>query len=748
MLVLTAAFLYLTAGAQTTGSRGNGYVEPALCASCHPKQAATYRLTGMGRSFFQPNPSNRIEDFSRALPYYHEPSATYYNMVVRDGRYYQSQYQIGFDGKPTNVVEKAVDYVVGSGNHARTYLSRTTRNTLIEMPLAWYAEKGGYWAMNPGYDRPDHDDLTRHIDYNCLFCHNAYPDMPAGPKTSGGESVFPRTLPEGIDCQRCHGPGSSHVEAARNRTNPRTVIVNPARLTSARAIEICLQCHLETTSFPLPNSIVRFDRGPFSYRPGEPLANVRLDFDRAPGSSQDTGIEIASSAWRLEKSACRLKDGDKLACTTCHDPHDVRHGAEADRLYNAVCQGCHRASLDKRVALDKRIGLSRHTTSADCIGCHMPKRRTDDVVHVVMTDHWIQRFKPAGDLLATIPERPHEYRGEVVPYRPGPKTEPGQRADDELYLAEAQVIQRSNLDAGIPRLQTAIRKFQPRNANHYAALADALRFSGQCERAIPVYEEALRHDPGEIQIIQKMALCLASAGNHAKVEKALGDALEKAPDDPQLWTQLGLALVEQGRRGEAVAALSKAIGLDPDFFEAWNDLGEVRVQNRDAAGAEEALRNALRAKSNSAAGHSNLATLLSATNRFEEAKYHFEAALCYRPDDASIHLSYGRALARMRLFPEARVELETSLQGEPDNADSHHALGLVLDAQGDAARAIGEYRVAVKLRPGYSLANLSLGYALLKSGKPEEARPYLQAAGESTDVPVREQAQRLLKGIP
>ena len=56
-----------------------------------------------------------------------------------------------------------------------------------------------------------------------------------------------------------------------------------------------------------------------------------------------------------------------------------------------MCLGCHRASLDKRVALDKLVGLSRHTASADCIGCHMPKRRTDDAVHVVMTDHWIQR---------------------------------------------------------------------------------------------------------------------------------------------------------------------------------------------------------------------------------------------------------------------------------------------------------------------------------------------------------------------
>ena len=33
----------------------------------------------------------------------------------------------------------------------------------------------------------------------------------------------------------------------------------------------------------------------------------------------------------------------------------------------------------------------------------MPRRRTDDVVNVVMTDHYIQS-KPARDLLAAVPE--------------------------------------------------------------------------------------------------------------------------------------------------------------------------------------------------------------------------------------------------------------------------------------------------------------------------------------------------------
>ena len=67
----------------------------------------------------------------------------------------------------------------------------------------------------------------------------------------------------------------------------------------------------------------------------------------------------------------------------------------------------------------------------------MPKRRTEDVVHAVMTDHLIQRRPPANPL-ADLPER-HEtdataYHGEVVVYYPNPLLPERDRA---LYTAVA-----------------------------------------------------------------------------------------------------------------------------------------------------------------------------------------------------------------------------------------------------------------------------------------------------------------------
>ena len=135
-------------------------------------------------------------------------------MLQRNGELFQRRWQIGPDGKETNVDEKRVDYVLGSGNHSRTYLHLTERSTLQELPLAWYAEKGGSWAMNPGYDRPDYAGSVRPIYYECMHCHNGYPKIPSGKDSDVSQSTYLQPMPEGIDCQRCHGPGQNHVDKA------------------------------------------------------------------------------------------------------------------------------------------------------------------------------------------------------------------------------------------------------------------------------------------------------------------------------------------------------------------------------------------------------------------------------------------------------------------------------------------------------------------------------------------------------
>jgi predicted CXXCH cytochrome family protein len=732
--------LISVAGQTVSPVSSSGYVESKVCAGCHLTTWESYRRTGMGRSLYRPRADNTVEAYGK--PYYHRRSGTYYEMVQHDGRYFQRQYQLDFDGKRTNASEAEVDFVIGSGNHSRTYLHRTSRNTLIELPLAWYAEKGGYWAMNPGYDRPDHQGRRRMIGDDCMFCHNSYPEIPAQSER-GVDPIF-TSVPEGIDCQRCHGPGERHVALASNPKTPRgevrDAIVNPARLSADRQMEVCLQCHLETTSFPLPNSIVRYERAPFPYRPGEPLQDFMLHFDRAPGRDSDDRFEIAGSAYRMERSECFRKSNGALRCTTCHDPHDVPRGQAAAQHYTAVCRQCHSAAFERLVASGK------HTSSNDCVACHMPKRRTDDAVHVVMTDHYIQRRKPGRDLLADIAERPGDsdpYRGEVVLHYP--RTLP--RPEDELYLAVAQVEQSSNLSGGIARLGAAIEKYHPERADYYLQLANAWRVSGQPERAIPVYEEALRRNPKSIGALQSLALCRISTLEQGRAVEILNRALEAAPRNAITWQLLGTAIVEQGKLREAVAAFQRATELDAEMPEAYNSLGGIWLRTGELTRSEPALRKALELDPNYGQAHNNLANLLAGSGRFEEARYHFEVALRAQPGNSEARYDYAVAFARAGRRDEAQQQLETAIASDPKNAEAHEFLGTLLAAKGQLARAVEQYRAALGIRPEFGRANLHLGESLADSGDAAGALPYLQKAAGSSDPAIRDEALGVLKKL-
>ena len=106
----------------------------------------------------------------------------------------------------------------------------------------------------------------------------------------------------------------------------RGAIVNPARLSRERREEVCIQCHLETTSFPLPNSLPRYDRGLFAYRPGEPLSASWLFFDHAPEAGRGDKFELVNAVYRMWKSRCFLESKGAMECRTCHNPHECAAG--------------------------------------------------------------------------------------------------------------------------------------------------------------------------------------------------------------------------------------------------------------------------------------------------------------------------------------------------------------------------------------------------------------------------------------
>ncbi len=610
-------------GVPSTQGAAPGYVADDVCASCHEDIARSYQSVGMSRSFFAPSRKKNIEDFQTS-GFFHRPSSRYYRIWWKDDRLVFSQWQTDFRGERINSWEVPVDWILGSGTRSRTYLYQTEEGELYQLPLAWYTQSGS-WGMAPGFDRPDHHGVGRIVRRECMFCHNAFPDVPKGSDSAMSPQTFPRSLPQGIGCQRCHGPGGGHVLAALEseaETKIRAAIVNPARLDAVRRGDVCLQCHLQPTiTLGRPR---RFGRDDYSFRPGEALTDYLVPVDvEVEGQRRTDRFEINHHPYRLRQSRCFMLSGGKLECTSCHDPHRKAPFQEAAGRYQRVCLGCHPGALGdghpRVTARPAGVGLWGLAEDAPlegaCVVCHMPKRRPEDVVQVVMTDHLITRRIGTDEMLAPLEELKDPVLLDAALFDParGPDGPLG-----KLYCATAvcevicppqatdflgaTLLSSGNLDAGpwmilaqaqlhlrrYAEAESTLRKVMARHSNQTGAresLALALAGQGRVEEAVSLLRASLKSSAPRSATLFNLGGLLLSLGRFDEALENLRAAVRLNPARVEAWVHLGDLHAKQGRFLDAVDCYTMALSLDARVTSAYLGVGKafLKLGKRDEA---------------------------------------------------------------------------------------------------------------------------------------------------------------------
>lgn len=351
------------------------YVGMQTCRSCHWQVYETFIKTGMGQSWGIANKEKSAADFSPSKALVYDSAKDFYYKPYWDGDSLTiMEYRLAGRDTIHKRLEK-VSYVVGSGQHTNSHIININ-GYLHQAPITFYTQKGK-WDLAPGFEKGMNSRFDRKIELECISCHNGYPELAEGSLNKYNNVSL------GIDCERCHGPGSLHV-AEKQKGNivdtsqtPDYTIVNPKRLNTEEQNNLCQRCHLQGIT------VLNDGKSFFDFKPSEKLSKTMNTF--MPNySGSDNHMIMASHVERMKMSNCYVNSG-KMSCISCHNPHvSVKYTPQTQ--YINACNSCH-GTKDQCTESPS----ARQAKQDNCITCHMPKNGSIDIPHVAVTDHFIRK---------------------------------------------------------------------------------------------------------------------------------------------------------------------------------------------------------------------------------------------------------------------------------------------------------------------------------------------------------------------
>ena len=354
------------------------YVGAAACASCHKAMHAKWKAGRHSRMLQEAGADSVRGDFAKG------------EVTLRGQRYFlraeAGQWFIResyLTGQPR---ERRVDYTLGN-RRIQHYLTRLEDGRIVVLPPSWDVQRRE-WFHNLDIVDLEEGGGTKVQVWNahCHGCHVSGQERNFRAETGTYDT---RWTDFGTSCERCHGPGSLHVDPGAGARH----IVRATRLGPDREVAVCAQCH------SLRDVVATGFIAGAAY--GDHFMPV-LEYAQKPGPDPAYWADgrprrFSNDALGLWQSDCFVKGG--VTCLHCHDPHepDVDRSARLSAS-DALCLGCHE-QVGRDVPAHTRHAAG--SAGSACVECHMP--RTVFSVKAAIRDHAIGPPVPEATVRFGIP---------------------------------------------------------------------------------------------------------------------------------------------------------------------------------------------------------------------------------------------------------------------------------------------------------------------------------------------------------
>jgi predicted CXXCH cytochrome family protein len=711
------------------------FVGSSECSTCHGDQAEAWRGSHHDLAMQPANEATVLADFGDVE---FEKDGVISRFFRRDGRFF-----VRTDGADGTLQDFEIGWAFGV-EPLQQYLVELPDGRIQALGIAWDsrpASQGGQRFFHvygdepiPAGDELHWTGLAQNWNYMCADCHStAY--------RKGYDATAKRFEPSwseiDVGCEACHGPGSLHVDRAREErlgegsglvvdlAMPERHLVlaedSPTRRIvggehGTPQIDVCGRCHARRASLR------------DGYRHGQSLLDSHQPaLLREPEYFPDG--QIRDEVYVYGSFLQSRMHAEGVVCSDCHDPHALSLRASGD----ALCAQCH---APEAYSLERHARHAPGEGAPSCADCHMPAR-----TYMVVDPRRDHSFRvPRPDLAESLgvsdacdachADRPAGWSAEAVRGWLGRDATGLQDFAETFRAAQARTLdspdplQRIASDAEQPAIvrATALSHLQemPTRAGLDLAIA-ALDDPDPIVRhaalgplnAIPPEQRVALLGPrleDPVRAVRIEAARMLAGLDLAELDPSTRQRLRAAVaeyelaqrsnlDRPHAHLNLGNLYAERGETAAAERAYREALALDRRFEPAWVNLVDLLAREGRESDASDTLRAGLEAIPESAALLHALGLHRVRVGEIDAAMEALAAAVEQAPDTARFRYVYAVALRDLGRPEQARTQLEEAYRRAPADPSVLRALlGTSLES-GRMEEALAQARALQRLQP-------------------------------------------------
>jgi tetratricopeptide (TPR) repeat protein len=291
-------------------------------------------------------------------------------------------------------------------------------------------------------------------------------------------------------------------------------------------------------------------------------------------------------------------------------------------------------------------------------------------------------------------------------------------------LEEAEESQRA-----IELIEAFLKDVNPHHREFRLRLVSLYVAQKGTDPAIGHLDYLLKQNPGDLHAQVRKAQIYGEQGNFAAAIEELNAVLRDRPHELRVRDFLGLLYEEMKDYERAIQAYQANIQIDPTFFDSILHLGFVSYRLKRNEEALSYLDQAVKLNPKRPEPYLLLGLTYFQMKEYQQAKARLEDGIHQDPSNAELHFNLGTAYDKLDRFDEVVKAMEQALELDPEHADALNYLGYSYADRGiNAEEAVSLTQQAVTLRPHNGYYVDSLGWALYKVGRIEEALEMMQRA--------------------